>query len=394
MSTIASLRARTILDSRGEWTVEGRVTLENGISAIASVPQGKSRGAYEAAVLDPGEAVRMIEKTIAPALQGMDPREQKKIDEALLRLDGTKRKSRLGANAMLPVSIASARAAAQDAGVPLWKHIRSLGDFPPGKGFPRLFINVINGGLHAGSGLDIQEYLVIPRETRPSEAIRLGARLYARLKSDLLARFGASASLLGDEGGFAPHFSNNIEPFEMVRAAVEELGIADKIDLGIDAAASNIKMKKDELEKIYTALFETYRLFYLEDPFPEDDFDSFRVLKNGSAKELLIAGDDLTVTNVERMKKAHDVEAINAVIIKPNQIGTVSETLDAVRLAREYGWSIIVSHRSGETNDSFIADLAYAVGADGLKLGAPARGERIAKYNRLLEIEEEEQGKG
>ena len=388
MSKIAETKVRKILDSRGEWTLEVAVVTDSGLPAVVSVPRGKSRGKYEAASVSVDEAVRNIEEVIAPALKGFDPKDQQKIDRRLIELDGTANKSGLGGNAVLGVSLACARAAAVSQQIPVWRHIRELIILPAPTGPPRLFINVINGGLHAGNNLDFQEYLIIPKVSTMTEAVRLGDLAYISLRDFLVENFGKSASLLGDEGGFAPEFRDNLEPFEILERSAADAGLLGKLDFGLDAAASNIQKDPEELKSIYQELRARHNLWYLEDPFGENEFDKFAdLLKDWPSG--LICGDDLTVTNVERMKTAVEHHSINSIIIKPNQIGTLTETLTAVRQAREYGWEVIVSHRRGETDDDFIADLAYGVGADGFKLGAPARGERVAKFNRLLAIEQE-----
>jgi enolase len=384
---IKSITARPILDSRGEWTVEVVLTLANGAHVMASVPQGKSTGSHEAETVSAAKAVQNIKKFIAPKLKGQDPRKQRGIDELLRILDGTPTKHRLGGNAILAVSIACAKAAALAERKPLWKYFRKLSGVPARK--PRLFINVINGGLHAGNNLDFQEYLVIPRAKTFRESVMTGERIYHALGKTLKQSKGRSALNVGDEGGFAPNFKNNLEPFEVLQRVVRSLGFSKKVDFGIDAAASDIRMSHKKLVALYKTSVRKYPFIYLEDPFGEEAFIEFHELRSELPEKLWVAGDDLTTTNVRRMEKAHANQSVNAVIIKPNQIGTVSEAIDAVRMARKYGWAVIVSHRSGETNDSFIADFAVGVGADGFKLGAPARGERIAKYNRLLEIEGE-----
>ncbi|KKU48677.1 hypothetical protein A3H10_00430 [Candidatus Uhrbacteria bacterium RIFCSPLOWO2_12_FULL_46_10] len=390
MSKISSLKARKILDSRGEWTVEVTATAETGETAVFSEPRGKSRGKYEEVSVSTDTAVENIEQVIASAIKGFEVEEQVKIDERLLELDGTETKSALGENAILGASLACARLASVVKKVPLWQHLNELSGLDRPSIKPRLFINIINGGLHAGGNLDFQEYLIIPRADRFMEAVENGINFYRALREYLVKIIGGRASLLGDEGGFAPDFKNNAEPFEVFQKIVYELSLQDKIDFGLDAAASNVRMNNNELTAFYKELYEKHNLWYLEDPFAEDDFDSFAGLLKEWNKGGLIAGDDLTVTNIKRIKQAAEKKSINAVIIKPNQIGTLTETLGAAREARQLGWKVIVSHRSGETNDDFISDLAYGIGADGLKLGAPARGERVAKYNRLLAIEAEE----
>jgi enolase len=387
MAKISSFDSRPILDSRGEWTVEVTINLDNGLTAKASVPQGKSRGSFEAACVKPEIAAKNVKELIEPALKGLDPSNQKEIDETLIKLDGTLDKSKLGANAILGVSIASARAAAMAKEMPLWKHLRELSEIYSESKVPRLYVNVINGGMHSGNNLDFQEYLIIPKKETFKESVEVGVKIYKELKKYLENNFGKSASALGDEGGFAPDFKTNIEPFEILSKVAESAGLRDEIDFGLDAAASDVKMETPELLKFYNELKEKFGILYLEDPFPENDFEDFAKFTEKLGTNTFIVGDDLTTTNVNRMRKALKEKSINGIIIKPNQIGTISESLEAIKLAKISNWKVIVSHRSGETNDDFIADLAYGVMADGIKLGAPARGERIAKYNRLLEIE-------
>jgi enolase len=387
MPKISSITARRILDSRGEWTIEATVKLGNRISATASVPQGKSTGSYEASYVTPDKAVKNIKTIISPKLKGLDIQNQKKIDETLIKLAG-KNKSRLGANATLAVSFACARAAAASRKIALWQYIRRKTSLKiPRSQKPRLFINVINGGMHAGNNLKFQEYMIIPKAPNIEQAVSIGTKMYQALKDFLSLTRGPQAINIGDEGGFAPNFKDALEPFAVLKKVAARFGFQSKIDFGLDAAASNTNLSKQKLSALYQKMSKKYNLFYLEDPFDENDFKSFTTLKTLIGAKTKIVGDDLTVTNIERMKQAHEEKSINGIIIKPNQIGTLSETLEAVRMARYWKWLVVVSHRSGETNDDFISDLAWATGADGIKLGSPARGERILKYNRLLEIE-------
>lgn len=389
MATIKNLDARPILDSRGQWTLEVLAKLSNGISACASVPQGKSRGSREARVLPAEKAVANV-KNLSRAFGGINPENQAEIDAKLIMLDGTPNKSKLGANAILGISLACARAAAKNKHLPLWRHLRSFLNIKVSKSKkPWLFVNMINGGQHAGNNLDFQEYLVIPKVSSFMESAKLAAKIYHTLEEYLKKHFGRGATGLGDEGGFAPNFKSNTLPFAVLKQIVAKLGLKSKIAFGLDAAASDIKKSKQELQDFYSSLFRNYKLLYLEDAFGEEDFADFAGLLKKTRGKAWIAGDDLTTTNLSRVLEAHDADSMNAIIIKPNQIGTLTEALAVVEQAKKYKWKIIVSHRSGETNDDFIADFAYAVGADGLKLGAPARGERVAKYNRLLEIERE-----
>jgi enolase len=390
---IKSLHARQILDSRGLWTVEVCLETARGIRATASAPQGKSTGSSEARALPAAQAVRNVNERIAPWFKKKEFKDQAMLDTFLGKLDGTPLKEKLGANAILPVSVAFARATALEKKIPLWRLIRS--NTGAGRSIkndrslhPRLFMNVVNGGLHAGNNLNFQEYLIIPRAATYAESIDIGTKIYHALGDELVRRKGRGAANLGDEGGFAPNFSSNEEPFAIIRSVARKLHLDQKIDLGMDAAATDIKDVTDKkLEAIYLALMRKYHLIWIEDPFSEKDFLAFATLNLHFEGTTWIGGDDLTTTNVRNMEKAHAEESVNGMIVKPNQIGTVTEALDAVRLARKYGWAVVASHRSGETNDDFIADFAYGIRADGLKLGAPARGERVAKYNRLLEIE-------
>lgn len=389
MSQISNIKTRPILDSRGDWTIEVEVTLKNGVRAVSSVPQGKSTGLHEVEIVSAARAVKNIEKLILPKLKGKNIFRERELDELMTKLDGTPNKRRLGGNAILGVSIACVKAAAEASGVAVWKRVRELSGLTvkqarKGVICPRLFINVINGGLHAGNNLDFQEYLVIPKAKTFRESIFTGTQVYHALGKYLSRAKGRAAANVGDEGGYAPNFKDNLEPFGILRRVIKSLRLKDKVDFGLDAAASGIKIPHKKLLDLYGRLARDPRFIYLEDPFGEEDFLEFSALKVVIGEKIMIAGDDLTTTSVSRMEKAHAEGSVNAVIIKPNQIGTVSEALDAVRLARKYKWNVVVSHRSGETNDDFIADFAYGVGADGLKLGAPARGERVAKYNRLL----------
>ena len=402
MQKITALTAHSILDSRGEWTIEVELATSDSPRyssggagkrhVKASVPHGKSRGSFESHFVTPNIAVLNVEKVIAPKLKKFDVLRQRDIDSFLIELDGTPMKSRLGANATLGVSVACLKAGAATKNLPLWKYIKKLAGHSASKREtkPRLFANMINGGLHAGNNLRFQEYLVIPKAKTFTEATQNIAKLYKSLKDYLEWSKGRGATNIGDEGGFAPDFADGLEPFEILAKAAKNAGLRSKIDFGLDAAATDAGLSAAKLTEIYKAMVKRFNLYYLEDPFGENDFNSFATLRRTLPRHVLVAGDDLTVTNLERMEMAHDAGSVNAVIIKPNQIGTVTEALDAVRKAKDWGWTVVVSHRSGETNDDFIADFAVGVSADGLKLGAPARGERIAKYNRLLQIEREE----
>lgn len=407
MTKILSLHAREILDSRGNPTVEAELTTENG-TFRASVPSGISTGKHEALELRDGgkryhglgvrKAVRHIERTIAPELVGRDPRQQEAIDKRMIALDGTENKSRFGANAILAVSLACARAGAAAEKKPLYMYLnRLLGSDPEVKRplqFPRLFFNIINGGKHAGSGLLFQEFLISPRTRNIPLALQMGSETYQVLKVLLAERYGKLATNVGDEGGFAPPLRNAEEALDVLREAIRKAGYAGKIDLAMDCAASAFFINgkyllpegstTERLLKYYTYLIGKYKLISLEDPFEQEDFQSFAELLHRTG--IQIVGDDLTVTNVERLEEAIIEKSGNCLLLKVNQVGTLTEALEAVRLAYQNGWRVMVSHRSGETEDNFIADLAVGIGCGQLKAGAPCRGERTAKYNRLLRI--------
>lgn len=388
-NTIKKVRGREILDSRGEYTIEAEVTTEGGVCVRASVPQGKSRGTHEAIAVPASEGVFAIENEIEKVLCGEDVVQQGRIDDRLISLDGTEGRGRLGGNTILAVSLACARAGARVMNMPLWKYIRRLHGKPLGEA-PHLFVNLINGGLHAGNNLLFQEYLLIPKTRDVQKAITLSVSFYHALGDELTENLGRSAVLVGDEGGFAPVVDDAYGPLYFMKRVAEKMGILNEVSFGIDAAASNVDWSEEKLTSCYKKMLAEYPLSYLEDPYRENDFEAFAKLTEEASDDITIAGDDLTVTNVERIKKAYDHDSVNGVIVKPNQIGTLTETLQAVALAQDYGWRIVVSHRSGETNDDAIADIARGVSAHGFKLGAPARGERIAKYNRLLEIADRE----
>jgi enolase len=408
---IDSVKAAEILDSRGNPTVKAYIRLQDGTLGTASVPSGASTGIHEAAELRDGgdryhgkgvlAAVRNIDIEIAEALTGINVENQDSIDAALIKLDGTDNKSRLGANAILAVSLASARAASISAKLPLYKYLNGMVKAKINMPIP--LMNIMNGGAHGNWVTDIQEYMVIPSGFGSfNESVRACSEIYAELK-DLLKEKKYSVGV-GDEGGFAPTFADNIEPFALMAEASKKAGYAlgEHISFGIDAAASEFymngkyqlkregkEMSAEELAGFYGRIAEEYGVASVEDPFSEDDWESFSAITAAIGDRVQIVGDDLYATDTKRIMKGAAVKATNAVLIKPNQIGTLSETLDAISAARDGGQSVIISHRSGETEDSFIADLAVAVGAEEIKSGAPARSERTAKYNRLLEIEKE-----
>jgi len=413
MSKIKKISASEILDSRGNPTVKAIVVLENNIYGSASVPSGASTGTYEALELRDNDtrygglgvlkACENIHKTINKKLTGVDSFDQKKIDSALIELDGTENKSNLGANAMLAVSLALARAAASAQNLPLYKYLAKTYKFKSPKKIPTAFFNIVNGGAHADSGLSVQEFQIVPKKFKSfSEQLRAGSEIYHKLKK-LLANAGYSTGV-GDEGGFAPKLDSHGDAFDFINEAIGKAGYKDKVSIGIDAAASyffdasqniytlkpeNISLEPERVITLYQEWLKKYNIFSFEDCIGEDDFENWKKLNEKLGKQTLIIGDDLLVTNVDRLKKALSFSAVNAAIVKPNQIGTLTETMDFIKLCQKNKIKTVVSHRSGETEDSFIADLAVASGSEFVKFGAPCRGERTAKYNRLLEIEKE-----
>ena len=407
---IVAVRAREILDSRGNPTVEAEV-MTTSVVGRASVPSGVSKGSHEALELRDGDpnrflgkgvskAVANVNRVIGPTLKGMDCRDQRAIDEKMIGLDGTPNKAKLGANAILAVSMAVAKAAANSNSVGLFAQLRASANYT----LPVPMMNVINGGEHAGNELGVQEFHVEPVGADScAEAIRMGAEVYQSLKKVLTAEYGRSAINVGDEGGFAPPLSRTSDALASLRKAIRKTGYEEgEVRLGIDAAASRFydgrkrtyaidgePMSPNELEDFYASLRDEYGLLTIEDPFSEGSFDSFASITRRLGKETRIIGDDLYVTDVARMKKGIKMGATNSVLIKLNQIGTVSETEDAIGLAGKAEWDVVVSHRSGETDDPFISHLATAFGSAFIKAGAPARGERVAKYNELMRIEEQ-----
>lgn len=419
MAKVKWVKAAEILDSRGNPTVETIIVLDDGRSvARASVPSGASVGKAEAFELrdnDPQrfggmgvlKAVENVNNILGPAIVGKDPQNQFELDNLLNELDGTSNKAKLGANAILSASLAVCKVAAFNLGVPLYRYINQLAfniNFPVEiKKIPTPVCNLINGGRHGSGNLDFQEFHVIPATSKPYQAgLRLCTEIYQTLKKTLLYR-NATCSV-GDEGGFTPNLFTNTDAIEILIEAIKETPyqLASDIFLGLDVAASHFKkggeyqikdqpaaLSSEELINYYQNLQKQYCLLFLEDPLAEDDWEEWAKLMKAMGENVMIVGDDLLTTNSERLKKAVEMKAANAILIKPNQIGTLSETLTVVKQAREGGLKTIVSHRSGETNDIFVADLAVGIGADYVKFGAPARGERVAKYNRLLEIENE-----
>src|SRR5256885_171023 len=410
-SEITDLKARQVLDSRGNPTVEVDVWTRDGSKGRGTVPSGASTGIHEALELRDGDMKRFHGKGVLKAVSnvnnriksrviGKDARAQREIDELMIALDGTPNKKRLGANAILGVSMAAAKVAASSGGKPAYKYLRDLSSYR----LPVPMMNVINGGKHAGNKLAVQEFQIEPvGASSCSEAIRIGDEVYHSLGSVLKAKYGPGAINVGDEGGYAPPIEVTGDALEAILQAISDAGYDEsRVHVGIDAASSSFYNKKDstyqldgkklrsgELEDYYEDLVRKYPIRTLEDPFDEDDFDHFIQITSKLGSRIKIIGDDLYVTNPERIKKGIQKKATNAILIKLNQIGTVTETLDAIKMSREAGMDIVVSHRSAETEDTFISHLATSQESSFIKTGAPARGERTAKYNELLRIEEE-----
>eukprot|EP00731_Ephydatia_muelleri_P017809 Em0010g907a len=418
MAEVTKVHAREILDSRGNPTVEVEVTTAKGVFR-AAVPSGASTGIYEALELrdkDPKrylgkgvlKAVENVTKVIGPSLltSGLDVTNQSAIDQLMLDLDGTENKSKLGANAILGVSLAVCKAGAAHKGVPLYQHIAEIA----GKTtfvLPCPAFNVINGGSHAGNKLAMQEFMILPTGAGSfREALRMGAEVYHHLKAVIKEKYGQDATNVGDEGGFAPNIQDNREGLELLKVAIEKAGYTGKVEIGMDCAASefckdgkydldfkNPKsdsskwLTSEQLAEIYTGFTKDYPIVSIEDCYDQDDWEGWA--KFTASTSIQIVGDDLLVTNPKRIKTAIEKKACNALLLKVNQIGSVSESIAACRVAQENGWGVMVSHRSGETEDTFIADLVVGLGTGQIKTGAPCRSERLAKYNQLLRIEEE-----
>jgi len=405
VSKIAHVNARQILDSRGNPTVEVEVRLESGAAARAAVPSGASTGVHEAVELRDGgaayggkgvtRAVGNVTGEIAAAVAGLDASGQEAVDRRLIELDGTPNKGRLGANAVLGVSLAVAKAAAADADVSLF---RNLGG-EEATTLPVPMLNVINGGVHADNSIDLQEFMVVPAGADSfAEALRIAAETYHELKK-LLAERGLSTAV-GDEGGFAPDLESSEVAIEAILDAAERAGHRDSVAIALDPASSEFfsdgryrfegrELEPEEMAGFYGDLADRFPLVSLEDGNAEDDWDGWRAATERLGDRLQLVGDDIFVTNVERLREGTERGVANSILIKVNQIGTLSETIEAVRLAHESGYTAVMSHRSGETEDATIADLAVALGTGQIKTGAPARSDRVAKYNQLLRIEEE-----
>ena len=411
VSTIKSVHGREILDSRGNPTVEVEVLLEGGASGRAAVPSGASTGAHEAVELRDGDkgryrgkgvlkAVEHVNKEIAQALVGLDALDQSRVDQVMIELDGTTNKSKLGANAILGASMAVARTAAKAVGFPLYRYLGGV----TAKILPVPMFNILNGGVHANwQGTDLQEFMIAPvGSPNFREALRWGSEIYQELKTTL--KEAGYSTGVGDEGGFSPALKKNSDAVELILKAIEKAGYrsGEQIALALDPASSSFhedgyyhlrtegrKVTSDEMVEMYSDWIKKYPIIVLEDGLSEDDWDGWKLLNKKLGNKIELVGDDLFVTNVKRIERGIAENVANAVLIKLNQIGTLTETVAAIEMARKAGWGAMVSHRSGETVDPFIADFTVAMGTGHLKTGAPCRGERVEKYNQLLRIEEE-----
>mmetsp|Transcript_48245 Transcript_48245/g.145813 ORF Transcript_48245/g.145813 Transcript_48245/m.145813 type:complete len:464 (-) Transcript_48245:562-1953(-) len=421
MSAITNVVGREIIDSRGNPTVEVDITTSDG-TFTASVPSGASTGIYEAAELRDGGsrymgkgvlgAVENVNSALADAVKGMDAADQRGIDDVMIKADGTANKGNLGANAILGVSLAASKAGAAAKGVPLWQHYADIAGNPTPETLPVPCFNVINGGEHAGNKLAFQEFFVIPTGASTfSESMEIGCEVFHNLKQVIKGKFGGDATLIGDEGGFAPPC--DVESgIDMCMEAAEKAGYADKVSIGLDVASSEFKVKDkneydldfktsgpdkdasklltgDELIAFYKEMIAKYPIVTIEDPFDQDDWDNWTAFCHAVGKDVQVVGDDLTVTNPVKIQEAIEKGSANCLLLKVNQIGSISESIDAVKLSKQNGWGVMTSHRSGETEDSYIADLAVGLCTGQIKTGAPCRGERTAKYNQLLRIEAE-----
>jgi len=414
-SKIKSIVAREILDSRGNPTVACRVTLQSGATAEAKVPSGASTGSHEALELRDGgkryggkgvlKAVGNVNREIAPVLKGVDASRQEDIDHVMIELDGTKNKARLGANATLAVSLAVAQALALHRKLPLWKSLRRTFEFKRRASLPVPMMNVLNGGAHADWSLDVQECMLLPLQNKFSERLRAGAETFHALAK--LLKQNGFATTVGDEGGFAPKLKQVENAFELLLRAIKAAGYKPGRDIALatDVASSEFYDAKrrvyvfkaeggtaytaDRLLKRYQEWQKKFPLRSIEDPFAEDDWEAWKKAVPALRKKSLLVGDDFFVTNIERLRQGIEQKAATAILIKLNQIGTLSETVDAIQMAQAAKFAVIISHRSGETDDTFIADLCVACGAEHIKTGSLSRSERVEKYNRLLAIEQE-----
>ena len=411
MSVIELVYAREVLDSRGNPTVEVEVALESGAVGRAIVPSGASTGAFEAVELRDGDkgryigkgvekAVANVNEIIAPELEGMDAFDQPAIDALMIELDGTHNKGKLGANAILGVSMAVARAAAEELGLPLFQYIGGVN----AKQLPVPMMNILNGGEHADNSVDVQEFMILPVGAKSfREGLRMGAEVFHSLKKVLSER--GLACGVGDEGGFAPNLGSNREALELIVEAIEKAGYkpGDDVRLGLDVAATEMydketklydlkhegkKLTAEQMVDLYEEWVNNFPIITIEDGLDEEDWDGWKVLTDRLGKKVQLVGDDLFVTNTERLERGIEAGVANSILIKVNQIGTITETLDAIEMAKRAGYTAVISHRSGETEDTTIADLAVAVNAGQIKTGAPSRTDRVAKYNQLLRIEE------
>lgn len=411
MSVIELVYSREVLDSRGNPTVEVEVALESGAVGRAIVPSGASTGAFEAVELRDGDkgryigkgvekAVANVNEIIAPELEGMDAFDQPAVDALMIELDGTHNKGKLGANAILGVSMAVARAAAEELGLPLFQYIGGVN----AKQLPVPMMNILNGGEHADNSVDVQEFMILPVGAKSfREGLRMGAEVFHSLKKVLSER--GLACGVGDEGGFAPNLGSNREALELIVEAIEKAGYkpGDDVRLGLDVAATEMydketklydlkhegkKLTAEQMVDLYEEWVNNFPIVTIEDGLDEEDWDGWKVLTERLGKKVQLVGDDLFVTNTERLERGIEAGVANSILIKVNQIGTITETLDAIEMAKRAGYTAVISHRSGETEDTTIADLAVAVNAGQIKTGAPSRTDRVAKYNQLLRIEE------
>jgi len=422
MTAITGVHGREIIDSRGNPTVEVDITTKDG-TFTASVPSGASTGAYEAVELRDGgsrylgkgvlKAVYNVNTALADVVMGLDVADQRAVDDAMLKADGTPNKANFGANAVLGISLAASKAGASAKGVPLWKHYADIAGNPTPDVLPVPCFNVINGGDHAGNRLAFQEFFVIPTGAESfSEGMQIGCEVFHTLKKVIKAKFGGDATLIGDEGGFAPPC--DVESgLQMIMEATEAAGYLDKVSVGLDVASSEFCVKGkdgvnmydldfkttgadkdssllltgDELIAMYKDMIARYPVVTIEDPFDQDDWANWAKITKEVGTDVQIVGDDLTVTNPLKIQQAIDEKSCNCLLLKVNQIGSISESIDAVKLSKQNGWGVMTSHRSGETEDSYISDLAVGLSTGQIKTGAPCRGERTAKYNQLLRIE-------
>ena len=402
MSKIKDVFGYEILDSRGNPTVCVEVTLDNGIKGLASVPSGASTGIHEALELRDNDKSRYNGKGVLKAISningpirdlvlGMDPANQKELDEAMIKLDGTNDKSKLGANAILGVSLANLKAASLDSGKELYEYLGN------GTTMPKCMMNILNGGAHATNGLDIQEFMIVPSKEDYADNLRMGSEIFHSLKK-LLDTMGLNCGV-GDEGGFAPNISNSLEALELLSKAISSANyvLGRDVYLAMDAAASEFyedgiynfegkKMSSDEMIDFYTSIIDKYSIISIEDGLAEDDYAGWTELTKRLGNKIQLVGDDLFVTNKELLQKGIELKMANAILLKLNQIGTVSETLETIKLAKDNGYKTIISHRSGETEDNYIADFAVGLDLGQIKTGSVSRGERTSKYNRLIRI--------